>query len=91
MTEANVEKKLGRTLTGVVVSDKMDKTITVQIERRVKHPLYGKYVVRTNKVHVHDEANEASEGDTVQIVETRPISKTVTWNLVRIVNKAVKI
>ncbi|GBO93188.1 MAG: 30S ribosomal protein S17 [Sutterella sp.] len=91
MTEEKVEKTLGHTLTGVVVSDKMDKTITVLVERRVKHPLYGKYVTKTNKVHVHDEANSAAEGDTVEIAATRPISKTVHWNLVRIVHKAVKI
>ena len=66
MTEEKVEKTLGHTLTGVVVSDKMDKTITVLVERRVKHPLYGKYVTKTNKVHVHDEANSAAEGDTVE-------------------------
>ena len=81
MTEEKVEKTLGHTLTGVVVSDKMDKTITVLVE----------YVTKTNKVHVHDEANSAAEGDTVEIAATRPISKTVHWNLVRIVHKAVKI
>ena len=80
-----------KTRVGKVVSDKMDKTITVLVERRVKHPLYGKYVTKTNKVHVHDEANSAAEGDTVEIAATRPISKTVHWNLVRIVHKAVKI
>ena len=91
MTEEKVEKSLGHTLTGVVVSDKMDKTITVLVERRVKHPLYGKYVVKTNKVHVRDAAEEASEGDTVQISATRPVSKTVHWKLDKIVQKAVKI
>ena len=79
MTEEKVEKSLGHTLTGVVVSDKMDKTITVLVERRVKHPLYGKYVVKTNKVHVR------------QISATRPVSKTVHWKLDKIVKKAVKI
>lgn len=88
MTEEKVEKK---SLTGVVISDKMDKTITVLVERRVKHPLYGKYVVKSRKVHVHDEANEAAEGDTVQISETRPVSKTVQWKLDRVVAKAQKI
>ncbi|MCG5031123.1 30S ribosomal protein S17 [Mesosutterella sp. OilRF-GAM-744-9] len=91
MTEEKVEKSEGHSLTGVVLSDKMDKTITVLVERRVKHPIYGKYVIKSRKVHVHDEANEAAEGDTVQISETRPISKTVHWKLDRVVTKAQKI
>ncbi len=91
MTEEKVEQQLGRSLTGVVVSDKMDKTVTVLVERRIKHPLYGKYVVKSRKVHVHDEAEEASEGDTVQITATRPIAKTVTWKLERVITKAQKV
>jgi small subunit ribosomal protein S17 len=78
-----------RTLTGRVVSDKMDKSITVLIERRVKHPLYGKFIRRSTKFHVHDEENACREGDTVQIVECRPISKTKSWRLHKIVERAV--
>lgn len=77
-----------RTLTGKVVSDRMSKTITVSIERHVKHHLYGKIVVRTNKYHVHDENNQAKVGDTVEIREGRPISKTKSWNLARLVKVA---
>ena len=71
-----------RILTGVVTSNKADKTITVKIERKVKHPLYGKVVKRASKVHAHDENNSASVGDTVSVKECRPISKTKTWVLV---------
>ena len=71
-----------RILTGVVTSNKADKTITVKIERKVKHPLYGKVVKRASKVHVHDENNSASIGDIVSVKECRPISKTKTWILV---------
>ena len=71
-----------RVLTGVVTSNKADKTITVQIERKVKHPLYGKVVKRASKVHAHDENNSASIGDIVSVKECRPISKTKTWVLV---------
>lgn len=77
-----------RTLTGTVVSDKMDKSITVLIERRVKHPIYGKYMTRSTKLHVHDENNECRAGDKVEIVECRPVSKTKAWNLVRVVERA---
>ena len=70
-----------RTLQGRVVSDKMDKTITVLIERRVKHPVYGKFVRKSTKIHAHDEQNECQVGDTVTVVECRPISKTKTWTL----------
>ncbi len=75
-------------LTGRVVSDKMDKTVTVLVERMVKHPLYGKYVRRSKKYHAHDEANECGEGDTVIIEESRPISKTKAWKVARLVEKA---
>ena len=81
--------KLTRTLTGTVTSDKMDKTVTVLVERRVKHPLYGKYVVESKKYHAHDEANECGVGDTVEIAETRPLSKTKSWKVTRILEKAV--
>ncbi len=82
------ETKLTRTVTGRVTSDKMDKTITVLIERRVKHPLYGKYVKRSTKLHAHDEQNECKEGDVVTIEECRPLSKSKAWRLVKVVEKA---
>ena len=78
-----------RTLTGKVVSDKMDKTITVLIERQVKHPLYGKFIKRSTKVHAHDENNDCKTGDVVRVVESRPLSKSKTWQLVEIVEKAI--
>ena len=71
-----------RLLTGVVISDKADKTITVKVERKVRHPLYGKIMKRTTKVHAHDESNAASTGDIVTVKECRPISKSKTWVLV---------
>ena len=80
-----------RTLQGRVVSDKMDKTITVLIERRVKHPVYGKYITRSSKVHAHDEENRAGMGDTVLVAETRPMSKTKSWALVEVVAAATEI
>ena len=80
---ATEKKALKRTLVGTVVSDKMDKTVTVLIERRVRHPLYGKIIVRSNKYHAHDEANVAKTGDTVEIQEGRPISKTKAWTVTR--------
>ncbi|CAA0116640.1 30S ribosomal protein S17 [Zhongshania aliphaticivorans] len=76
--------KSARTATGKVVSDKMDKTITVLIERRVKHPMYGKYITRSSKVHAHDEKNECKIGDVVTVCETRPVSKLKTWALVSV-------
>ena len=84
-------QKTVRTLTGKVVSDKMDKTITVLIERRVKHPIYGKYVKRSTKLHSHDENNQCRMGDTVTIRETRPVAKTKAWALVEIVERAVEV
>ncbi len=83
--------KPARTLVGRVVSNKMDKTVTVKVERRVKHPVYGKYVVRTTKYHAHDETNRVNEGDLVEIAETRPISKTKTWTVKRVVQQAVQV
>lgn len=77
-----------RTVTGRVVSDKMNKTITVLIERRVKHPVYGKFVRKSTKLHAHDENNECKEGDLVTIAECRPISKSKAWRLVEVVEKA---
>jgi small subunit ribosomal protein S17 len=81
-------EKVVRTLSGRVVSDKMDKTVTVLIERKVKHPLIGKVVRRSNKVHAHDENNECKEGDLVVIEESRPLSKTKTWKVSKVVEKA---
>ena len=80
-----------RTLQGRVVSDKMDKTITVKIERRVKHPVYGKYITRSSKVHAHDEENKAGMGDTVLVAEARPMSKSKSWILVEVVETATQI
>ena len=82
------EQKVIRTKTGRVVSNKMDKSITVLVERRVKHPLYGKYIRRSTKLHAHDENNECSIGDTVSISECRPLSKTKTWQLVSVIEKS---
>jgi small subunit ribosomal protein S17 len=77
-----------RTLQGRVVSDKMDKTITVLVERRVKHPLYGKFVRRSTKVHAHDDANECGIGDLVVVEQCRPLSKSKSWRLVKVLEKA---
>jgi small subunit ribosomal protein S17 len=82
-----VERNLRKTKLGVVSSNKMDKTITVSVERKVKHPLYGKFVKKSTKFHAHDEKNECSIGDTVKIMETRPMSKTKRWRLVEVVEK----
>jgi len=84
---AEVEKK-ARTVTGRVVSDKMDKTITVLVERRVRHPMYGKYITKSSKLHAHDEKNECQIGDVVTVFERRPLSKTKTWSLLRVEEKA---
>ena len=84
----NTAEKLQRTLTGTVSSDKMDKSATVVIERRVKHPIYGKFIKRSTKLHVHDENNECGMGDTVMIEQCRPMSKTKSWRLVKVVEKA---
>ena len=78
----------GRTMTGRVVSNKMDKTVVVAVERKVQHPIYGKFLKKTTKFHAHDEKNECSIGDTVRIMESRPLSKTKRWRLVEIVEKA---
>ena len=82
-----VERNLRKTKAGVVTSNKGDKSITVKVERKVKHPLYGKFVKKSTKFHAHDEKNECSIGDTVKIMETRPISKTKRWRLVEVVEK----
>jgi len=80
--------KIAHTVTGRVVSNKMDKTVTVLVERKVRHPLYGKYIRRSTKLHAHDESNECHEGDTVMIQECRPMSKTKTWRLVKVLERA---
>lgn len=82
MTEER--SKAVRTLVGRVVSDKMDKTVTVVVERRVKHPVYGKYITRSSKVHAHDENNDCRIGDLVTVKETRPVSRSKSWALVSI-------
>jgi small subunit ribosomal protein S17 len=91
MSQTNIDKaevaKVVRTLSGRVVSDKMDKTVTVLVERKDKHPLIGKVVSRSNKFHAHDEKNECKEGDLVIIEESRPLSKTKTWRVSKVVEK----
>lgn len=82
------ERKSRKSRIGLVISDKMDKTITVTVERKVKHPIYGKFVKKTKKFHAHDEEGTAGIGDTVRIMETRPLSKTKRWRLVEIIEKA---
>ncbi len=77
-----------RTKVGMVVSDKMDKTVTVLLERQVKHALYGKYMKRSTKVHAHDETNDCSEGDKVMIAECRPISKAKSWRVLEVLERA---
>ena len=84
-------EKRTRVVTGKVVSNKMDKTITVLVERRVKHPVYGKYITRSSKIHAHDEENACGIGDTVTIMETRPISKSKSWKLLSIDETAAQV
>ena len=86
-TAAPAKTALKRTLIGRVVSDKMNKTVTVLVERRVKHPVIGKYITRSKKIHAHSEDNEFKLGDTVEIVETAPISKTKAWKVARLLTK----
>ncbi len=90
MSEHTVETN-GRSLTGTVVSDKMNKTVTVLVERKVKHPLYGKIIRLSKKYHAHDENNEFHQGDIVVIEECRPLSRTKTWNVSRLIQKAVNV
>lgn len=82
------KQESNRVLTGRVISDAMDKTITVVIDRRVKHPLYGKFMRRSTKVHAHDDANECNKGDLVRVEQCRPLSKTKSWRLVEILERA---
>lgn len=83
------EQEKARTLVGRVVSSRMDKTVTVVIPRRIKHPLYKKYITRTTKVHAHDEDNQCREGDTVAIEQCRPLSKTKAWRLVKVLEHSI--
>ena len=83
-----MSEKVLRIQTAAVVSDKMDKSAVVLIERKVKHPIYGKFMKKSTKLHIHDENNECGVGDTVQISECRPISRTKSWKLVKVVEKA---
>jgi small subunit ribosomal protein S17 len=82
------QQATNRTLIGQVVSSAMDKSITVSVERRVKHPVYGKFMRRSTKVHAHDETNECQKGDTVMVEQCRPLSKTKTWRLVKVLERA---
>ncbi len=82
------KRNLRKERTGIVVSNKMDKSIVVQIERRFKHPVYGKYVKKSNKFVAHDEKNDCNIGDTVRIMETRPLSKNKNWRLIEIIERA---
>jgi small subunit ribosomal protein S17 len=82
------ERKLRKERVGIVSSNKMDKTITVAVDRKVKHPIYGKFVHKTKKFHAHDEKNECGIGDTVRIMETRPMSKSKCWRLIEIIERA---
>ena len=86
--EENLVRNLRKEKVGVVVSDKMDKSIIVAVKRKVKHPIYGKFVNKTTKFHAHDEGNTCNTGDTVRISETRPLSKTKCWRLVEIIERA---
>lgn len=85
---AEAKRNLRKTRTGVVISDKMDKTVVIAIKTKVKHPLYGKIMNRTSKLKVHDENNECGVGDTIKVMETRPLSKDKRWRLVEIMEKA---
>jgi len=90
-TKTTVDSKLKRTLTGVVTSDKMDKTVTVLVERKVKHPLLGKIVRVSKKYHAHDESNEFHSGDVVMIEECRPIAKTKSWRVAKLIEKGIAV
>jgi small subunit ribosomal protein S17 len=88
MSETNITRNLRKVRIGKVVSDKMDKSIVVAVDRRVKHPIYGKFVQKTSRFMAHDENNDCGVGDTVRIMETRPLSKRKRWRLVEIIEKA---
>jgi small subunit ribosomal protein S17 len=82
------QENVARSISGVVISNKMDKTVTVLVERLEKHPLYKKYIRKSTKLHAHDEANDCNEGDTVQIEECRPMSKSKSWRVIQVVSRA---
>ncbi len=82
------QEKVARSISGVVISNKMDKTVTVLVERLEKHALYKKYIRKSTKLHAHDESNECNEGDTVQIEECRPLSKSKSWRVIQVVSRA---
>ena len=82
-----MERNIRKERVGIVVSNKMDKSIIVAVKRKIKHPVYGKYVNKTNKFHAHDDENTCSIGDTVRIMETRPLSKTKSWRLVEVIER----
>ncbi len=88
MEEQKQKRNLRKTRVGLVTSDKMDKTVTVSVERRLQHPLYGKFIKKTKKFAAHDETNDCNEGDTVKIMETRPLSKKKRWRVVEIIERA---
>ncbi|HTN46006.1 MAG TPA: 30S ribosomal protein S17 [Flavipsychrobacter sp.] len=88
MSTTTIERKRRKTRIGIVSSNKMTKTITVSVERKIKHPIYGKFLKKTTKFHAHDEQDTAGIGDVVRIMETRPLSKTKRWRLVEIIEKA---
>jgi len=91
MTSTEVQESAKRTLQGVVTSSAGDKSATIMLERRIKHPVYGKFIKRSTKLRVHDEANECNKGDTILVEECRPMSKTKSWKLVKIVEKATEL
>ena len=82
------QEKIARSISGIVISNKMDKTVTVLVERQEKHPLYKKYIRKSTKLHAHDEANDCNEGDEVQIEECRPMSKSKSWRVIEVVKRA---
>ncbi len=89
--ETQAAEKTQRTILGVVTSNAGDKSATIRVERRIKHPLYGKYIKRSSKIRVHDENNECNPGDTILVEQCRPMSKTKSWRLVKVVDKAAEI
>ncbi len=82
------QENIARSISGLVISNKMDKTVTVLVERLVKHPLYKKYIRKSTKLHAHDESNDCNEGDIVQIEECRPLSKSKSWRVIEVVSRA---
>lgn len=82
------QENIARSISGLVISNKMDKTVTVLVERLEKHPLYKKYIRKSTKIHAHDESNDCNEGDTVQIEECRPLSKSKSWRVIEVVSRA---